>query len=244
MADDAQQPNQKPETENQAAPKAGKSSILKYVLFGSAAFLFVVVVAVVTLLVFKPHHTDPPIEENTASAADEPPADDVAISTDSTDTLDMSDLQDPTVLENIMANLDFLDYEPTSDEMVGDDKPRAEVEDSIKQVNWLEKEKKRLSEKEAELEKREKKLSSLDKEVSKKLSRLEQAETARYNNLAKLYDDMDPRAVAKLVANLDDATVVSILPRMKRKNASQVLALMPATRAALLSKKMITIAEN
>ena len=62
--------------------------------------------------------------------------------------------------------------------------------------------------------------------------------------LAKLYDGMESRAVAKLMGNLDDETVVSILPRMKTKNASEVLQLLPAKRAAKLSKRMITIAEG
>jgi flagellar motility protein MotE (MotC chaperone) len=55
---------------------------------------------------------------------------------------------------------------------------------------------------------------------------------------------MEPRAVAKLMANLDDETIVSILPRMKSKNASAVLALLPPQRGARLSKQMITIAEE
>ena len=57
----------------------------------------------------------------------------------------------------------------------------------------------------------------LDKRVTQKLLRLEQAESAKIASLAKLYDGMDARAVARLVANLDDQTVVSIVPRMKQK---------------------------
>ena len=97
---------------------------------------------------------------------------------------------------------------------------------------------------EKKLDARQRELDITDKKVSQKLLKLEQAESTKISNLAKLYDGMDPRAVAKLIANLDDATVVSILPRMKLKNASTVLALMPAKRGARLSKKMITIAEK
>jgi flagellar motility protein MotE (MotC chaperone) len=118
------------------------------------------------------------------------------------------------------------------------------VEDSLEQVNWLEKEKAELADREASLDKRQKELEKLDRDVTKKLTTLEQAESSRIAQLARLYDGMDARAVAKLAANLDDATVVAILPRMKPKNASQVLALLPAKRAAKLSKQMITIAGN
>jgi flagellar motility protein MotE (MotC chaperone) len=55
---------------------------------------------------------------------------------------------------------------------------------------------------------------------------------------------MDARTVANMMANLDDTTIVSLLPRMKQKNASQVLGLMPPQRAAKLSKQMIEVAEN
>ncbi|MBD3404481.1 hypothetical protein GF420_16445 [candidate division GN15 bacterium] len=155
--------------------------------------------------------------------------------------------EDSGVLEDIMANLEFLDYEPEMTDVPGEEggsDSKISREDSIEAANWIETEMARLAEKEAELNQRQKELERLDKIVSQKVLKLEQAESSRIAALARLYDGMDPRAVAKLVANLDDATVVSILPRMKQKNASQVLSLMPAARAAKLSKQMITIAEN
>ena len=147
-------------------------------------------------------------------------------------------------MDNIMANLEFLDYEPTAQEVGAEEAATMSVEDSIEQTNWIKDEKKRLAEKESELEKRERELEALNREVTQKLTKLDQAESTRVSNLARLYDSMDARSVAKLVANLDDHTVVSILPRMKTKNASSVLALMPAKRAARLSKQMITISEK
>jgi flagellar motility protein MotE (MotC chaperone) len=142
-----------------------------------------------------------------------------------------------------MANLDALDYVPGEEEMVGDETSMS-VEDSIEAVNWLENEKTKLAEREKELDAREKKLNVLDAKVSQQIVKIEQAESARISKLAKLYDGMEARSVAKLIANLDDDTVVALLPRMKLKQASSVLALMPPIRAARLSKQMITIAEN
>lgn len=144
------------------------------------------------------------------------------------------------ILDDIQANLEFLDYRPEDDPAK---KPVAmSKEDSIDASNWLKDEKAKLAKREKELAGREKELDILDKKVSQKILRIEQAESAKIQSLAKLYDNMDARSVAQLVANLDDVTVVAILPRMKQKNASQVLALMPAQRAARLSKQMITIA--
>lgn len=146
------------------------------------------------------------------------------------------------ILKDIQANLDFLDYRPDEESTKATEKMSRE--DSVEAVNWLKEEKAKLAAREKELADREKQLDVLDKKVSQKILRIEQAESAKIQSLAKLYDNMDPRSVAQLAANLDDATMVAILPRMKQKNASQVLALMPAQRAARLSKQMITIAGN
>ncbi|MCK4573833.1 MAG: hypothetical protein KAU36_05655 [candidate division Zixibacteria bacterium] len=146
-------------------------------------------------------------------------------------------------IEKIMDNLAFLDYEPDASEVDGADEGMS-VEDSLANVNWLESEKAALDVREKELDTREKHLNKLEKEVNKKLLILEQAESVRVSKLAKLYDGMDPRSVTNLMANLDDKTVIELLPKMKVKNASSVLSLMPAQRAARLSKQMITIAEN
>ncbi|HWR84161.1 MAG TPA: hypothetical protein VN285_12745, partial [Candidatus Deferrimicrobium sp.] len=81
-------------------------------------------------------------------------------------------------------------------------------------------------------------------EVSKKILRLQRAESERITSLAKLYDGMEAKAVAKLMADLDDEIVVSILPRMKSKNASEVLQMLPPKRAAKLSREMLAIADN
>jgi flagellar motility protein MotE (MotC chaperone) len=132
---------------------------------------------------------------------------------------------------------------PGEEEIAGEEAGMT-VEDSIEAVNWLEAEKAKLAERTNELDAREKQLNVLDSKVSQKITRLEQAESARISKLAKLYDGMEARSVARLIANLDDDTVVALLPRMKLKNASSVLALMPPVRAARLSKQMITIAEN
>lgn len=150
---------------------------------------------------------------------------------------------DESVLEAIIANLEVLDYVPTDGDLA-EEQIGMSVEDSIEAVNWLVAEKSKLADREKELTAREKKLKLLDNSVSKKITRIEQAEATRVSKLAKLYDGMESRSVARLIANLDDNTVVALLPRMKLKNASQVLALMPPIRAARLSKQMITIAEN
>ncbi len=156
---------------------------------------------------------------------------------------DIFSTEDPSVLENIMDNLAFLDYQPGQEETAAGEAPMSK-DDSLEKVDWLAAEKATLTEREGNLARRERELASVQTEISKKLLVLEQAEATRINNIAKLYDGMDQRAVAQLMANLDDNTVVLILPRMKTKNASAVMSLLPPKRAAKLSKQMITIAEH
>lgn len=249
MADEAQKTNnaQKPDESQKSA--AGGGGMLKIVIFAVAGLVAVMAITVGVLLMVGGHTTAEAPSENSHAARGAVSEQEARSSDTPEEALTDEDSimalleADESVIEEIMANLEALDYKPTELEISGEENA-VSVDDSIEQVNWLEKEKAALAKREEALEKREKELAALDLEVSKKLTTLEQAESNRIAQLARLYDSMDPRSVAKLAANLDDGTVVEILPRMKAKNASQVLALLPAKRGARLSKQMITIAGN
>ncbi len=221
---------------------SGKSSLIKYIIFGTAGLVLVVAIAFGTLLLMGGEEPSAQVdqddsEEMTAAEPSEHPQE--PESDDNFQTEEFS--QD--VLDKIMENLAVLDYEPDPSEVEGEEMVMS-AEDSIEAVNWLKQEKTALAAREADLSSREKELQRLDLQVTQKILRIEQAESSRIAGLAKLYDGMDARSVAKVMANLDDETVVSILPRMKIKNASAVLQLLPPRRGAKLSKRMITIAEK
>ncbi len=240
MSDEPEKNKEETQAEEPTSDKPAKKSgeIMKYAMIGGGVFLLVMVIAVGGMFLLK---EDPPESVESGEVIDETHAAEPTSDEDRIPTF----RDDPTVMENIVDNLAFLDYEPEMDEIeTGEEEYGMSTEDSIAEVNWLEQEKTALTLKEKELNTRQAKLESLDKEVSRKLLTLEQAQTSRVNSLAKLYDSMDPRSVAQLMANLDNETVVAILPRMKTKNASSVLELVPPKRAAKLSKQMITIAEK
>lgn len=151
--------------------------------------------------------------------------------------------EDESLLSKMMENLAVLDYVPGPDEMMTQDGSMS-IKDSTDGANWLAKEKHKLVKRERSLELKQRELEKVDRKVSQKLLRIEQAESSRVNQLAKLYDSMEPQAVAQLMRNLEDEIVVELLPRMKSKNAAIVLSLLPPKRAANLSKQMITLAEN
>jgi flagellar motility protein MotE (MotC chaperone) len=223
--------------------KAGplKAERVKYILFGLTGIVLVVVIAFATLLFMGDTKTESAPEDARNESAEVNVTDDHD-GPHEPESLGFEEL-DQSVIDVIMENLAILDYEPKPSDLE-ENETGMSAEDSVEAVNWLEQEKTVLAQKENELDTRQKELERLDKQVTQKILRIEQAESARVASLAKLYDGMDPRAVAKLMGNLDDETVVSILPRMKIKNASAVLQLLPAPRAAKLSKQMITIAEK
>jgi flagellar motility protein MotE (MotC chaperone) len=235
---------QQPQAEQpQEAAPVKKGGMMSYIMLGGG-FVVVMAVAIAATLFLMgggdkaASNGDTHGETAHTEQVAKMPAGDASHASDSTD---VPVAENPAILDEIEANLAMLDYQPTEAE-IAEEEAAVSVEDSIKKANWFAKEQDRLDKREDSLNAREKKLVALDREVSKKVTKIEQAESERIVNLARLYDGMDPRAVAKLMANLDDATIVSILPRMKNRNASQVLAMFPAQRAARLSKQMITIA--
>ena len=240
----------------QAAKRSGLGKYVKYIVFGVAGLVAVLAIAFGTLMFLDGDSASKTATDEQTEAAEHHEgiakehgeegthgSDEQAEGSLNEDSILSFLDQDESVLEAIMSNLEVLDYVPGEEELAAEQVGMS-VEDSIEAVNWLDSEKARLVEREKELDTREKQLNVLDSKVSQKILRSEQADSARISKLAKLYDGMEARSVAKLVANLDDETVVALLPRMKLKNASEVLSLMPPARAARLSKQMITIAEN
>ncbi len=161
----------------------------------------------------------------------------------------------------IMDGLAFLDYTP---EMEAEDKKQGQMDegspsdgnndgadqytgmtpqDSVDTLNWLAKELTRLDKAKAASASKIKELKALEYKVNLALKKIEQAESARITNLARLYDGMRPEQVGKLFENLDDKAVLAILPRMKSANAAKIMAIMPPKRAAKISTKMITVLE-
>jgi len=257
MPEEAKQ-NEEAKQQKAAAPAAKSSGgMLKYIIFGAGAIVVVAVVTVVALMLLGGESAQSTADNHANSSTDNPHlkvpqlpdhkgAPDTTVNESqveiSDEELGLSE-EDASAIDKIMESLAFLDYEPDEDALA-EQEGRMTAEDSLEQVNWIEKEKSAMAAREKELDSRQRELDRREKEVNKKLLNLEQVESARTAQLAKLYDGMDPRSVAQLMGNLDDKTVVSILPRMKLKNASAVLQLLPAQRAAKLSKEMITIADK
>lgn len=253
MSDEQNTNNVNMEQPSAPQDKPSKSNLMKYITLGGGGFVLMLVIAFGMAFLLKPKQAAEP-EASTQQATTKethpaipgrpalPPKDSASVKTE--DSTGGQGQSDQTALDKITDNLAFLDYKPDSADLASNDETGMSVEDSLKQANWIKQKKDSLAAWEKSLNDRQKKLDRQQQEVDKKMLVLEQAEATRVTELAKLYDGMDARAVARLMTSLDDATVIAILPKMKVKNASQVLQLLPAQRAAKLSKQLITIAEK
>ena len=161
----------------------------------------------------------------------------------------------------IMSDLAFLDYTPEMEaeeekqqqvkeeaESGGTNKDGSHIskmtpQDSVDTLKWFDIELAKLDKAKAGNASKIKELKSLEYKIDQALIKIEQAESARVINLARLYDGMRPEQVGKLFENLDDKAVMAILPRMKSANAAKIMAIMPPKRAARISTKMITVLE-
>ncbi len=236
---EAQKEEQK--TDEQSSPQKG--GLMKIIMISVIAIVCVGASIFGTMMFMGGEEASHPTEEPTEAQADSTQHDQHATNETTHDEFDslFFDENDQSVIEMIEENLAALDWDPNAG--MTEEELAMSAEDSVEAVNWLDDEKKKLANRENDLVLREKDLVKLDKSLTQKILRIEQEESSRISKLAKLYDGMDSRAVAQLMANLDDKTIVSILPKMKIKNASAVLQILPPQRAARLSKQMITIAE-
>ena len=123
---------------NGAVKKSG--SMMKYLMIGGGALVVVVAVSFATLLFLG---DDPATESQSTEDVEVVEAQDESPDEMFDDSLFAED--EATILEKIQANLDFLDYEPTSGEMESEESGMS-VEDSLENVKWLETEKYRLAE--------------------------------------------------------------------------------------------------
>lgn len=147
-----------------------------------------------------------------------------------------------------LADLSFLEATPFSnpketivneDGSISSNGEMVNEKDTLTAEQWIEREKNTLATEKAAQDRRERELNLRERDIDQKLTKLQQIEASKYNDLAKLYDGMKPEQVARLIIKLDNKTIVAILPRMKRANASKILGLLPPERGARISREMI-----
>ena len=80
-------------------------------------------------------------------------------------------------------------------------------------------------------------IKSIRKEISAQLEERVKTDQAKVETLVQVYSQMKASQAAKVFENLDEDLAVDILTKMKKKNAAEILNLLKADRAQVLSEK-------
>lgn len=113
------------------------------------------------------------------------------------------------------------------------------VIDTVQELSILDRRQREIAADEAHLDKERQELTRLKQEVEVLLANKNAVATEKVIYMAKLLDAMKPEEITGLITELDDKTILKVLPRMKPKNASKVLALLPPKRAAQIATTLL-----
>lgn len=94
-----------------------------------------------------------------------------------------------------------------------------------------------LAKMKAELELRMKELGEMRGEISAMLSDRVKTDDSKVDNLVQMYTNMKPPQAAKVFETMDEDLAVEILVRMKKKNAAEIMNLLPAGKAQLFTER-------
>ncbi|MBD3297061.1 MAG: hypothetical protein GF341_00235 [candidate division Zixibacteria bacterium] len=111
--------------------------------------------------------------------------------------------------------------------------------DTIAEVALLDQRRKEIEAEERKLAKERKELEALRAEVEDLMNKKQAIAEEKLSYIAKLLDAMKPDEMSGLIASLDNATIMDVLPRMKPQTASRVLASLPPERAATITMELI-----
>lgn len=89
-----------------------------------------------------------------------------------------------------------------------------------------------------EVEQKLKELIEIQKEIKAYRTEKEENKNAQIRSLSKIYGSMKPKEAAKLLENLNDPLVVSIIATMNAAEAANILANMDIKKAAKISQSL------
>ena len=116
--------------------------------------------------------------------------------------------------------------------------------DTLAELSWIEMEKKKITAEQLALAIERKQLETLKREVEALLVKKKQVEGERLAYLAKIFDGMKKDEISNLMAQLEDETIVALLPKMKVASASKVLAMLPPKRAAKITTMLLGLGKS
>lgn len=111
---------------------------------------------------------------------------------------------------------------------------KRELDSREKQLNELEEE---LHKQREEVEARIRKLEEMRDQIAVVLKDRVQIDDEKVTKLVEIFSNMKPQQAAKILGEVDENLAVEAVGRMKKKNAAEVLNLLPPEKARILSEK-------
>lgn len=131
-------------------------------------------------------------------------------------------------------------YSPYGEAAVAvEEATKSEAVDTIAELSLLDKRQRELATEERDIDSKKRELEALKNEVEQYLQQKKGIADEKVTYIAKLIDGMKAEEMTGLIANLDNATIMAVLPKMKPQTASRVLALLPPKRAAEIATQLL-----
>lgn len=120
---------------------------------------------------------------------------------------------------------------------------KAKAIDTALAISILDRRQRDLTAQEKEIERKKRELEALRSEIETLLDKRQTIADEKATYIARLLDGMKPDEMSGLMANLDNATILAVMPRMKPATASRVLAQLPPERAAKITTELLATPE-
>lgn len=104
-----------------------------------------------------------------------------------------------------------------------------------KELGQLEEE---LQRQKVEVDNRVRQLEQMRRDIASVLKERTDADETQVNKLVDLYSTMKPKQAADVIGSLQEDLSVQVLGKMKKKNAAEIMNLLPADKAKTLSEKL------
>lgn len=96
-----------------------------------------------------------------------------------------------------------------------------------------------LAQQKQEVEVKLKELEEVRRKISSVLEEKVQVDEQKVENLVQFYSNMKPPQAAKIIETIDENLAVQVIAKMKKKNAADIMNLLPPEKAQMISEKYV-----
>lgn len=111
---------------------------------------------------------------------------------------------------------------------------KEELDEREKELGELEEE---LQRQKVELDRRIQQLEETRNQIAQVLKDRVEVDQEKVTKLVDLYSNMKPKQAAEVIGSIHEDLAVEVLAKMKKKNAAEIMNLLPAEKARVLSEK-------